>query len=110
MFRTDFPVPSDFNYGLGWQQGPRSTVVTNEVKSAIVAIGIPFVGVLSGIVYFAGSEATVFGFPIVFAWLFLWMPLTSICLHLAWTLFDREEHEAAERTDGSADAEIDRQP
>ncbi|KAA0023444.1 DUF3311 domain-containing protein [Antrihabitans cavernicola] len=81
--------------------------MSNEAKSAIVAIGIPFVGVLGGIVLLAGSGTTVFGFPIVFAWLFLWMPLTTLCLHLAWTLFDRDEFEAAERADAhDADAEI----
>ncbi|MBJ8341954.1 DUF3311 domain-containing protein [Antrihabitans sp. YC3-6] len=82
--------------------------MSNEAKSAMLAIGVPFVGVLAGIVLLSGSGATVFGFPIVFAWLFLWMPLTSLCLHFAWTLFDREEFEAAERADLANSASGDR--
>lgn len=81
--------------------------MSNEAKSALLAIGVPFVGVLGGIVVLSGSGATVFGFPIVFAWLFLWMPLTSLCLHLAWKLFDRKDFEAAERAElAEANAEI----
>ena len=76
--------------------------MSNEAKSALLAIGVPFAGVLGGVVTLAGSTATVFGVPILFAWLFLWMPLTSLCLHLSWKLFDRKDFEAAERAESAA--------
>ncbi|WP_213575488.1 DUF3311 domain-containing protein [Rhodococcus sp. USK13] len=76
--------------------------MSNEAKSALLAIGVPFAGVLGGIVALAGSTATVFGVPILFAWLFLWMPLTSLCLHLSWKLFDRRDFEATERAESAA--------
>ena len=76
--------------------------MSNEAKSALLAIGVPFAGVLGGIVALSGSTATVFGVPILFAWLFLWMPLTSLCLHLAWKLFDCKDFEAAERAESAA--------
>lgn len=76
--------------------------MSKEVKSAALAVGVPFVGVLGGIVALSGSEATVLGFPILFAWLFLWMPLTSLCMHLAWRLFDRDDFEALEDADLTA--------
>ena len=76
--------------------------MSNEAKSALLAIGVPFAGVLGGIVVLSGSTAAVFGVPILFAWLFLWMPLTSLCLHLAWKLFDRKDFEAAERAEAAA--------
>ena len=44
--------------------------MSNEAKSALLAIGVPFVGVLGGIVALSGSELTVLGFPILFAWPF----------------------------------------
>jgi hypothetical protein len=69
--------------------------MSNEMKSVLLAIVVPFVGVLAGVIALGGSEATVLGFPVVFAWLFLWMPLTSLCLHLAWRVEapDHEEHD-----------------
>ena len=73
--------------------------MSNEAKSALLAIGVPFVGVLGGIVALSGSELTVLGFPILFAWLFLWMPPTSLCLHMAWKFFDRKDFEEAERNE-----------
>ena len=76
--------------------------MSNEAKSALLAIGVPYAGVLGGIVVLSGSTAAVFGVPILFAWLFLWMPLTSLCLHLAWKLFDRTDFEAAERAESAA--------
>ncbi len=57
-----------------------------ETKSVLIGTVLPVVGVLSGVVLLAGSSSQVLGFPVVFAWLFLWMPLTAICLQLAWRL------------------------
>jgi len=56
----------------------------HEVKSVLIGIAVPFIGVLAGVIGFSHSSAQVAGFPLVLAWLFLWMPLTSACLHLAW--------------------------
>jgi hypothetical protein len=60
--------------------------MSHELKSVLVGMVVPFVGVLSGILAFGGSETQVLGFPAVFAWLFLWMPLTALCLQLAWKI------------------------
>lgn len=73
--------------------------MTNEIKSALLAIGVPFVGVLGGIVVLADSPVRVAGFPALFAWLFVWMPLTALCIHLAWKLFDEAEYVARELDD-----------
>ncbi|BDD83463.1 hypothetical protein TPB0596_32260 [Tsukamurella pulmonis] len=77
--------------------------MSNEVKSVLLAVGVPFAGVLGGIVYLSDSEAAVLGFPVLFAWLFLWMPLTSLCMHLAWRFFDRDDFGELERFDLAAD-------
>ncbi|MGC5027184.1 DUF3311 domain-containing protein [Tsukamurella sp. DT100] len=77
--------------------------MSNEVKSVLIAVGVPFAGVLGGIAYLSDSESTVLGFPVLFAWLFLWMPLTSLCMHVAWRFFDRADFEELERADLAAD-------
>jgi hypothetical protein len=73
--------------------------MSNELKSVLLSMGVPFVGVLGGILILADSTAQVAGFPILFAWLFLWMPLTAMCIHLAWKLFDESEYVARELAD-----------
>ena len=73
--------------------------MSNELKSVLLSMGVPFVGVLGGILTFADSTAQVAGFPVLFAWLFLWMPLTGLCIHLAWKLFDETEYVARELQD-----------
>ena len=73
--------------------------MSNELKSVLLSMGVPFAGVLGGIVALADSPAQVAGFPILFAWLFLWMPLTALCLHLAWKFFDEAEYVGRELQD-----------
>lgn len=73
--------------------------MSNELKSALLSIGVPFAGVLGGILTFADSADQVAGFPILFAWLFLWMPLTALCIHLAWKWFDEAEFVVREAQD-----------
>lgn len=73
--------------------------MSNELKSALLSMGVPSLGVLGGILAFAGSTAQVAGFPVLFAWLFLWMPLTALCIHLSWKLFDEAEYVARELQD-----------
>lgn len=73
--------------------------MSNELKSVLLSMGVPFVGVLGGILIFAHSTAQVAGFPVLFAWLFMWMPLTALCIHGAWKLFDEAEYVARELQD-----------
>ena len=73
--------------------------MSNELKSAMLAIGVPFVGVLGGILVLAHSTVQVAGFPVLFAWLFLWMPLTALCIHFAWKWFDEDEYVLRELQD-----------
>lgn len=73
--------------------------MSNELKSVLLSMGVPFVGVLGGILTFAHSTAQVAGFPVLFAWLFLWMPVTALCIHLAWKFFDEAEYVGRELQD-----------
>ncbi len=60
-------------------------------KSVLIGTIVPIVGILVGVLALAGSTRQVLGFPVVFAWLFLWMPLTAGCLQVAW-LLDRPSY------------------
>ncbi|KQY55510.1 MULTISPECIES: DUF3311 domain-containing protein [unclassified Nocardioides] len=73
--------------------------MSNELKSVLLSIGVPSVGVLGGILMFADSTAQVAGFPVLFAWLFLWMPLTALCIHVAWKCYDEAEYVERELQD-----------
>lgn len=69
--------------------GSRWTLVT--------ALLIPALAVLVGVPITSQSTATVLGIPLVFAWLFLWLPLTTLCMWFTWSRFDEP---AYRRTEG----------
>ncbi|WP_037366905.1 DUF3311 domain-containing protein [Amycolatopsis orientalis] len=62
--------------------------------SLCIGLGIPAVAILGGIPLVAGSPATVAGFPLVFFWMFLCFPLTTLCLWISWRFFDRRHYPA----------------
>ncbi len=66
-----------------------------KLYSFILSVVIPYFGIFSGIYFFRYSEKMVFGFPILYFWLFMWFFLTTICLSLAWFLFDRDDKTVA---------------
>ncbi|NHN54843.1 DUF3311 domain-containing protein [Calidifontibacter sp. DB0510] len=66
----------------------------HETKSVLVALVIPVVGILAGVLLLSGSTASVLGFPAVLVWLFAWMPITALLMHIAWVRWDREDIEA----------------
>ncbi len=61
-----------------------------QVVSFLVAVVVPFVGLIGGIACVEQSKALVMGFPLLYFWVFLWLPVTSGFLLLAWYLFDRK--------------------
>ena len=66
-------------------------MITKTALNIIIGLLTPFVGVIGGIIFFRNSEQFVFGFPILYFWMFLWFVLTSICISLSWYLFDRKK-------------------
>lgn len=56
-----------------------------------IAIGllIPLIAILGVTPFIGHMETLVFGFPILYFWIFLWFPLTSLCLSISWHFFDR---------------------
>lgn len=56
----------------------------------IVVIVIPFVAVVLMLPLINTFNLTVLGMPLIYAWMFLWFILTSLCLLLSWYCFDRD--------------------
>lgn len=63
---------------------------------ALVIMAIPALAVLIGVPAISGSTRTVLGIPMVFVWLFAWLPLTTLCLWISWHFFERKEYQKLE--------------
>jgi hypothetical protein len=61
-------------------------------KSVIVGLVIPFLALVVVLPFLSDTSVTVLGIPLLFFWVFLWMPLTSFCLWIAWLVFDRQAY------------------
>lgn len=55
----------------------------------IIGIGVPFVSVLA-VPLLNRLAVTPFGMPLGLLWLFLCIPLTSLCLAICWFGYDRQ--------------------
>ena len=62
-------------------------------KSVIVGLVIPFLALVVVLPFLSDTSVTVLGIPLLFFWIFLWMPLTTFCLWIAWLAFDRQTYE-----------------
>ncbi|MBU6493947.1 MAG: DUF3311 domain-containing protein [Burkholderiales bacterium] len=54
----------------------------------LIGIGIPYIGVIGLLPWVSSVDLTVLGVPFIYAWIFAWFVLTSVCLLLCWRLFD----------------------
>lgn len=64
--------------------------------SLAVAMGVPAIAVLIGVPIFSLSKYTVSGVPVVFIWLFSWLPLTTLCFWISWRFFERTSYRELE--------------
>ena len=55
-------------------------------RSLIIGLGIPAVAILVVMPLLADTDVHVLGVPLIFAWMFAWFPLTSVCLWFAWRI------------------------
>lgn len=68
-------------------------VASRQILSFVIGLGVPFVSIL-GVLPFTGSlHTSVLGFPFIYFWIFLWFPLTSVCLWISWYAFDRHRYQ-----------------
>ncbi len=67
-------------------------------KSLMIGLGIPAVGVLVILPLLANTAIRVFGMPLLFVWIFIMFPVTSLCLWIAWRIDEPYYRNAPERT------------
>ena len=67
-------------------------------KSLIIGLGLPAIGVLVIMPLLANTSIHVLGLPLLFVWIFLMFPLTSLCLWLAWRIDEPYYRDARTRT------------
>ena len=70
-----------------------------KIGSFIVALVLPFVAIFAVVPFSSQFDFTVLGFPFLYFWMFLWFPLTALCLSLAWYIFDRHDYPTEEGGD-----------
>ncbi|MFD2211430.1 DUF3311 domain-containing protein [Virgibacillus halophilus] len=68
-------------------------MLSRQFASLLIGLVIPFAGVLGGIFFTSKMDTTILGFPILYFWVFLWFPLTTVCLCISWHFFDRKVYE-----------------
>lgn len=59
----------------------------------LLVIAIPTIGVVGVLPWINQSNIYVVGIPLIYAWMFLWFILTSLCLLISWYVFDRDGEE-----------------
>ncbi|MFC7392310.1 DUF3311 domain-containing protein [Scopulibacillus cellulosilyticus] len=60
-----------------------------QVASVIIGIVIPFIAVVGMLPFIGRLDVHVFGIPFLYFWMFMWFPLTSVCLWICWFAFDK---------------------
>ena len=66
-------------------------------RSLMIGLGLPAVGVLVIMPLLANVSVRVLGMPLLFFWIFLMFPLTSLCLWIAWRIDEPHYRDAPER-------------
>ncbi len=52
----------------------------------IIGLIVPFFAVVGLFPWYNRTYPLVAGIPFVYFWIFLWFPLTTLCLYLAWRM------------------------
>lgn len=62
-----------------------------RISAVIVGLIVPFVAIVALFPWYDRIHPMVLGFPFLYFWMFLWFPLTTICLYIAWRLESRND-------------------
>ncbi|WP_064445137.1 DUF3311 domain-containing protein [Rhodococcus sp. YH3-3] len=61
-----------------------------KMASVFIALITPVLLVTVGVLLLGGSTATVFGVPLILAFMFIMFPVTSLLMWISWRLFDKD--------------------
>jgi hypothetical protein len=66
-----------------------------------IGLGIPYIGVIGLLPWVASVDTYVSGVPFIYAWIFMWFVLTTVCMAACWCLFDRHAPDGADAAQGA---------
>lgn len=58
----------------------------NRIGAVIIGLIVPFIAVVAMFPWYDRVHPVILGFPFLYFWMFLWFPLTALCLFGAWLL------------------------
>ncbi len=58
----------------------------NRLFSVVIGLVIPVIAIVGVFPWYDRVHPFILGFPFLYFWIFLWFPLTTICLYIAWRL------------------------
>lgn len=59
----------------------------------VLALVIPYVAIIGAFPFFNRAEPFILGLPFIYFWLFSWLPLTSLCMFIAYKMDPENEEE-----------------
>ncbi|WP_030265681.1 DUF3311 domain-containing protein [Streptomyces violens] len=68
-------------------------------KSVGIGLGLPVLAILVVMPLLADTDVYILGIPLLWAWMFAWFPLTSLCLWVAWRIDEPRYRDDDERSD-----------
>lgn len=74
---------------------------SGSLWSVLIGLGLPATAIIVVLPAISGIRASVAGLPLVYFWIFLWFPLTFVCLAISWYGFDRRRYNEIEKRDRS---------
>lgn len=75
-----------------------------DKKSLLIGLGLPAIGILIVLPLVANTSVEVLGVPLLFFWMFLLFPLTTLCLWAAWRIDEPYYRDDARSTPNREDA------
>ncbi|WP_434011181.1 DUF3311 domain-containing protein [Peribacillus simplex] len=63
-----------------------------KLAGIFIGVIIPFLAIIGIIPFIAKLDFSVLGIPILYFWVFMWFPLTTLCLCISWHIHDRHQY------------------
>jgi hypothetical protein len=67
----------------------------------VIVLVIPYAAIVGAFPFYNRAEPFILGFPFLYFWLFSWIPLTSLCMFIAFRMdpLNKEQHASSENND-----------
>ncbi|MCL4494820.1 MAG: DUF3311 domain-containing protein [Firmicutes bacterium] len=61
----------------------------SRLIALIIGLIVPILAIVALFPWYDRVHPLVLGFPFLYFWIFMWFPLTTLCLYVAWKLEHR---------------------